>query len=103
MMTLGYIAVYFTGTGGGVVLELDVRGREAVFTMSDTGIGIRAENLPRVFDRFYRVPGTDASPEGSGLGLAIVKRIVEAHDGSIEAASRIGEGSTFTVRLPLAR
>lgn len=72
-------------------------------TVSDTGIGIAAEDLPRVFDRFYRVPGSDARSRGTGLGLAIARRIVEAHGGSIAVESRVGQGSTFTVRLPLAR
>ncbi len=65
-------------------------------TVSDTGSGIAPEDLPHIFDRFYRAAG---SP-GSGLGLAIAKDLVEAHDGEIEASSRPGEGTRIEVRLP---
>jgi signal transduction histidine kinase len=74
-----------------------------VLTVSDTGIGISPEDLPRVFDRFYRVSGSDARSRGTGLGLAIAKRIVEAHGGSIAVESDLGRGTTFTTRLPLTR
>ena len=101
LLNLGDNAVKYTAAGGRVSLRLEARGREAVVTFSDTGIGIPAEDLPHVFDRFYRVTGASPSPAGTGLGLAIAKRIVEAHGGAIEVDSRPGQGSTFTVRLPL--
>ena len=96
-------AVKYTGAQGRIRLELRAETREAVLTVSDTGVGIAPEDLPRVFDRFYRGPGSDARSRGTGLGLAIAKRIVEAHGGSISVESRVGQGSTFTVRLPLTR
>ncbi|HEY5616753.1 MAG TPA: HAMP domain-containing sensor histidine kinase [Vicinamibacterales bacterium] len=97
-------AVNYTGADEGRIrFQLRAEAHEAVLTVSDTGVGIAPEDLPRVFDRFYRVPGSDARSRGTGLGLAIVKRIVEAHGGSVTVESRLGEGSTFTVRLPLAR
>ena len=101
LLNLGDNAVKYTAAGGRVSLNLEARGHEAVITISDTGTGIPAKDLPHVFDRFYRVAGTGPSPAGTGLGLAIVKRIVEAHGGAIEVDSRPGRGSTFTVRLPL--
>jgi signal transduction histidine kinase len=71
--------------------------------VTDTGIGIPPESLPRIFEEFYRVTGGDAQGvPGSGLGLAICRRIVEELGGSIDVASTLGSGSTFTVRLPLA-
>jgi two-component system OmpR family sensor kinase len=71
-----------------------------ILTVSDTGSGISPEDLPRVFDRFYRADQSRSSGN-SGLGLAISKAIVEAHGGTIEVSSMLGEGTTFTVRLPL--
>ncbi|MBI4485378.1 MAG: HAMP domain-containing histidine kinase [Acidobacteria bacterium] len=103
LLNLGDNAVKYTGPGGRIRLALRGQGLEAVLTVSDTGIGIPPEDLPRVFDRFYRAFGSDARSRGTGLGLAIAKRIVEAHGGSITADSDLGRGSTFTVRLPLAR
>ncbi|MFP2904437.1 ATP-binding protein [Pyxidicoccus sp. 3LFB2] len=74
---------------------------QAVLTVQDTGVGIPEEELPRVFERFYRVRSTEGrSHEGTGIGLALVQELVKLHGGSITVASRPGEGSTFTVRLP---
>jgi signal transduction histidine kinase len=76
-------------------------GDEAVLTISDTGVGIPAENQPHLFERFYRVDAARSRElGGSGLGLAICKSIVEAHGGTISFQSEFGKGSTFTVRLP---
>jgi signal transduction histidine kinase len=75
---------------------------EAVLVVSDTGIGISDEFLDRVFDEFRQESeGLTRAHEGSGLGLTITQRLVELMDGAIEAESTKGEGSTFTVRLPL--
>ncbi len=87
---------------GGVTLELSCQGSRAVIEVSDTGIGISAEHLERIFERFYVVdPSRSKQSGGTGLGLAIVKHIVAHHQGSLEVDSRIGEGSRFTVSLPL--
>jgi len=68
--------------------------------VKDTGIGIPKDKLPKIFDQFYRVKGMNGTPvEGSGLGLSIAKKIVNAHSGTIEVDSELGEGTTFTVRL----
>jgi signal transduction histidine kinase len=69
--------------------------------VSDTGVGIAPEAMPRVFERFYRVdPARSRETGGAGLGLCIAKTIAEAHGGSIGVESTPGSGSTFTVRLP---
>ena len=66
--------------------------------IADTGIGIPAEHLPRIFDPFFSTKGVG---RGTGLGLAITRRIVEDHRGTIEVASEVGRGTTFTIRLPV--
>lgn len=76
-------------------------GREVVIEVADTGSGISAEHLPHVFDRFWRAEKSrNRRTGGSGLGLAIVRKLVEAHGGSVSAASVEGQGSVFTLRLP---
>jgi signal transduction histidine kinase len=90
-------AVKFTAAGGGVTLGAAVADDHVRFAVSDTGVGITAEDLPRIFDRFWR--GSEGG--GSGLGLAIARGIVEAHGGEITAESGPG-GTTFTFTLPLA-
>ncbi len=93
-------AVKFTGPGGRVTVSAaadDAAGRVR-FTVADTGVGIPAEHLPRVFDRFFRVPGsTDAT--GAGLGLAIAREIVHAHGGDVDVASELGQGTRFSFTL----
>jgi heavy metal sensor kinase len=96
-------AIKYTGHGGRITLGLKVEGREAVLTVADTGRGIPPEDLPHLFERFFRHTRStsDKVVTGFGLGLSIVKWIVDAHGGKIEATSKVGEGTTFTVRLPL--
>ena len=95
-------AVEYNRGGGSVTVSVGRDGQEAVVRVADTGIGIAAEDLPRIFERFYR-PGQarDRRSGGVGLGLAIAKWIAEAHGGSIACASRPGEGTEMVVRLPL--
>jgi signal transduction histidine kinase len=69
-------------------------------SISDTGQGIPQDKLPFIFEPFFRVRGMDERQKGSGLGLTFSKKIVEAHDGKIEAFSKEGEGTTFTMRFP---
>ena len=68
----------------------------------DTGQGIAGEHLPRLFEKFYRIPG-ESRAGGAGLGLAIVREIITAHGGRIDVASRPGKGTTFTFTLPACR
>jgi signal transduction histidine kinase len=76
-------------------------GDDTLVRVSDTGTGIPAEHLPRIFERFYRVdPGRSRQEGGTGLGLAIVKHLVEAHGGTVEAESEIGRGTTILLRFP---
>ncbi len=93
-------AIKFTPDGGSVGIGVRDDGRETVLTVRDTGIGIRAEDLPNLFQRFYRAPSSGQHAPGTGLGLSIVKEIVQRHGGRIHVDSRPGAGSTFTVRLP---
>jgi signal transduction histidine kinase len=94
-------ALKFTPRGGEVVVSLREEDGAAVLDVRDSGPGIPAAELPLVFDRFFRGTNVgEARASGSGLGLAIVRSIVEMHGGSIEVASMVGEGATFTVRLP---
>lgn len=94
-------ALRYTGQGGTVTVGLETLGRNVKLTVTDTGIGMPADCLPFIFDRFYRVDKSRSrAGGGSGLGLSIVKAIVEAHKGKIEVQSQVGSGTTFTVLLP---
>src|SRR3954469_11944584 len=95
-------ALKFTFTGGAEVHVAAARDR-ARLTITDTGTGIPADELPRLFERFHRVRGARSrSHEGSGLGLVLVKDLVEAHGGTVSVDSRLGQGTTLTVDLPFA-
>ena len=94
-------AIKYTPEGGKVWVALGEEGGFVKANISDTGIGIRKEDLPRIFDKFYRVKTTETRQiVGTGLGLSIVKSIVDAHLGSITVESEEGGGTTFTVSLP---
>jgi len=96
-------AIHYNRSGGDVWVETRDVGGSASLVVRDTGPGIHEADLPRIFDRFYRAELARSRAEGrSGLGLAICKSIVEAHGGTIEVRSREGEGSVFTVMLPVA-
>jgi signal transduction histidine kinase len=93
-------AVKFTPPEGKVHLWAEAAGGELRLRVADTGRGIVADDLPRIFDKFYRCRAAGVGPVGTGLGLAIAKELVEAHGGHIDVESRLGEGSVFTVCLP---
>ena len=96
-------AIKYNKPGGSVTVQVFSNGHEANIAISDTGIGIAEENLPRLFERFYRVDkGRSRQMGGTGLGLAIVKHIVRSMSGEIEVHSKLGEGTEFLVTLPLA-
>ena len=71
--------------------------------MSDTGVGIPVDDIPKIFDEFYRGKNVEKTTKGTGLGLSLVKYIVETHGGKITVKSELGKGSEFTVSLPIGR
>jgi signal transduction histidine kinase len=96
-------ALRYTPARGTVYVRLDTAESRAVLQVADTGEGIPAGELPRVFERFYRVDKARARQTGgTGLGLAIVRHVAEAHGGTVRVESELGRGSTFTVALPIA-
>ena len=97
-------AIQYTPEGGRVTLSLEERDQQARIGVQDTGIGIEAKHLAKIFDRFYRV-NTDRSRRtgGSGLGLSIAQAIVKTHHGEIRVQSQPGQGSTFWIYLPIAK
>jgi signal transduction histidine kinase/FixJ family two-component response regulator len=87
---------------GSIAVRLSSRGGSAELQVSDTGIGIAEEELPRLFERFHQAKGVRArSAEGSGIGLALVSELVGLHEGEVSVQSEVGRGTTFTVRIPL--
>lgn len=96
-------AIRYNHDGGRVDVGLRVEAGQVVLSVSDTGVGIPSQDLPHLFERFYRVDKVRSRElGGSGLGLSIAKWIVDAHGGTIGAESKEGEGAAFTVRLPAA-
>lgn len=111
LVNLIHNAIKFTPSGGTVTIgtALQAGGQAQRFFVRDTGVGIRPEELPRIFERFYKADRARSKTDfigpgggGSGLGLAIARHVVEAHGGRITAESRVGHGSTFTFTLPVA-
>lgn len=105
IMNLVDNALKYTPAGGKVKLFLYGADHEVCFGVSDTGIGISKDELPKVFRRFYRTDEARTGPHGDGerslgLGLAIVKSIVEAHGGTIGVESELGQGTRFTISMP---
>jgi len=95
-------AVKYTPSGGTVVARVHSPGDKVIFEVEDSGVGIGADHLPHIFDRFYRVPGSSKEKQGLGLGLSFVAWIVKAHDGVVEVSSKPGDGTRFTIALPAA-
>jgi two-component system sensor histidine kinase BaeS len=91
----------FTPSGGSVLLECGPRERQAMLSVSDTGMGIEPDELPHIFERFFRGQRA-AGIAGSGIGLTVVAELVRAHDGQLDVTSTPGKGTKITVRLPLA-
>ncbi len=94
-------AIKFTPSGGSITVSAVTEGDEVVIAVRDTGVGIPAEDLPRIFERFYKADRA-RSGGGTGLGLAIARHVVQAHGGRIWAESVEGKGSTFFFTLPRA-
>ena len=97
-------AVKYTPEGGSIKVSSAIDGKKIFLSISDTGIGIAPENLDKIFERFIRIDSEDLVSEvkGSGLGLSIAKWIAESHDIKISVASELGEGTTFTLEIPIA-
>lgn len=94
-------ALRYTPSGGAVTIRLQAVGHDVTVAVEDTGHGIEPENIPHLFERFYRTDWARAKDSaGTGLGLPIVKEIMEAHGGSISVTSEVNKGSVFTLRLP---
>ena len=95
-------AVKFNKPGGEVRIDASpAKDGRIVISVSDTGAGIPSSDVPRIFERFYRVDrARSRAVGGTGLGLSIVKHVVERMDGAISVESRLGQGSTFTIALP---
>jgi len=97
-------AVKYSGDSKRVVVRLSVEDNQAIIAVRDSGVGIRKEELDKVFERFYRCGDElTRTVRGTGLGLSLVKEIVAAHKGSVHVESELGKGSTFSIRLPLSR
>jgi two-component system phosphate regulon sensor histidine kinase PhoR len=97
-------AVKYGKEGGRVTLSGKVEGGACTLEVADDGPGIPPEELPRIFERFYRVDkGRSREMGGTGLGLSIARHIVESHGGSIRAESRLGVGTRFIIHLPKPR
>src|SRR4029077_6438398 len=95
-------AIQYNKPGGQIHISANAQNGTLNLVVSDTGNGIPSEELPRIFERFYRVDKARARESGgTGLGLAIVKHAIESQGGTISVASRLGSGSIFTIRLPL--
>lgn len=99
-------SIRYSPAGGTITISLHRETSEgepyAVISVTDQGVGIPADELPRIFDRFYRARNAAAGIPGAGIGLASVRQIIEEHGGTVTVESQVGQGSTFTVRLPLA-
>ena len=111
LVNLVHNAIKFTPTGGMIVIgtTAETGGRVQRFFVRDTGIGIHPEELPRIFERFYKADRARSKADfigpggaGSGLGLAIARHVIEAHGGRITVESKVGQGSTFSFTLPVA-
>jgi signal transduction histidine kinase len=96
-------AIKYSTPGSEIQVTISRQGRQAMVTVSDTGPGISEEECARIFERFYQVDKSrqGGTGRGVGLGLAISKQVVEAHGGEISVSSKVGEGSTFMVKLPI--
>ena len=96
-------AIRHTSPDGSVAITVTDGGDSVTLDVRDTGVGIPVRDLPRIFERFYRVDrARSRETGGTGLGLAIVRHVAENHGGSVTVTSELGIGSTFSVRLPAA-
>ncbi len=103
-LNLFYNAIKFTPSGGKIGIMLAQNDKQAIIRVADTGVGISEKDQLRIFERFFKADiSRERSAGGSGLGLSIASKIIELHQGSISVASKLGEGTEFTVQMPLNR
>lgn len=95
-------AVKYNRPAGSITISSAMQVKTLSFSIGDTGWGMLPNQMEQLFEKFYRVPGSDKKAPGTGLGLSICKKIIEAHDGHIEVTSEYGKGTTFTVFLPIS-
>jgi signal transduction histidine kinase len=93
-------AIKYSQDGSRIMVQADEGHNEILVSVKDSGIGISPEDLPHIFEGFYRGKGTQTVATGHGIGLAVSRQIIEAHAGSIAVESELGKGSTFVIRLP---
>jgi signal transduction histidine kinase len=93
-------AIKYNRPDGKIIISAQIQGEEVAIHVADTGNGIPPEGMKGLFQRFYRVPGSEKIASGTGLGLSISKRIVEIHNGRVDVESEVGVGTTFSVYLP---
>ncbi|MFD0693038.1 sensor histidine kinase [Paenibacillus sp. GCM10027628] len=100
-----YNAIKFTPKGGYIGVRVEIAGEpsELIISVMDSGVGISEEDLPHIFERFYKASKSRSTTGGSGLGLAIAKEIVQYHGGQIWAESRLGNGCSISFSLPVHR
>ena len=91
----------YTAPGGTVSLRLGFEANDALLAIQDSGIGISEQDLPHIFERFYRADKARSPGDGIGLGLSIARSIADAHGAKITVSSVLGQGSTFCLRFPL--
>jgi signal transduction histidine kinase len=96
-------AIKYTPEGGEITIAMEVQGEQEILRISDNGPGVPPADQPHIFEKFYRASNVPKGVGGSGLGLAIVKSIVDSHQGRIWVESLLGQGSTFTVVLPISQ
>ena len=93
-------AVSYTPNGGSITITIEEKAKKVMIHVQDTGMGIEEAEIPRIFERFYRVnKARDRNSGGTGLGLAIVKHLMEAHKGKVTVKSKVGQGSIFSIEL----
>lgn len=102
LMNLLDNAIKYTHIKGKVIVTVRSEGKYAKITVSDTGVGMPEDEMPYIFDRFYQIKKSRRAKNGFGLGLSAVKTIIEAHKGSISVESKVGQGSSFIISLPLS-
>jgi len=94
-------AIKYNRPNGSILLKAYPEEDDLIIDISDTGIGIPPEHMERLFQKFYRVPGSENVSPGTGLGLSVVKRIIESHKGFVEVNSEVGKGTAFEIHLPI--